>query len=224
MAPVSGGPPRHAPPSPPPPGLTADLDGLAGHLDRVVPTKTGDNLLIGTWNIRALSGYTHRWTARSEDSPKRDWHAMACIAQVLSRFDVTAIQETRRDTSALFAILSLLGPHYRVIASDVTEGGSGNGERLAYVYDTTRVQQAWSGRSSCHRAPRARCASSRAPPTPPGWCATADRLPEITAFAQWMRSWADRPKDWNHNLLVLGDFNIDRYQNPLWQEFFATGL
>src|SRR5688500_18520858 len=38
----------------------------------------------------------------------------------------------------------------------------------------------------------------------------AERLPEVTTFAQWMRAWADRRNDWNHNLMVLGDFNLDR--------------
>jgi hypothetical protein len=28
----------------------------------------------------------------------------------------------------------------------------------------------------------------------------AERLPEITAFAQWMHYWAVRPNDWNSNL------------------------
>lgn len=225
-----------------PPAVRRDLDGLAAELDRVVPAKDLTNLLIGTWNVRALGGYTDRWTARSGDSPTRDWHSMACIAQVLSRFDVTAVQETRRDTSALFAVLSLLGPDYRVIASDVTEGGPGNGERLAYVYDTTRVQP--SGLVGEIVLPEDADGPVRQfarTPYAAGfvrkdvefilttvhvlWGArSADRLPEITAFARWMRSWADRPKDWNRNLLVLGDFNIDRYEDPLWQEFFATGL
>ncbi len=142
-SPATGGPPARTPPFPVPSAVAADLAGLSGYLGRSVPAKAGQNLLIGTWNVRALGGYTDRWTARSGDSPKRGWHAMACIAEVLSRFDVTAIQETRRDTSALFPVLSLLGPDYRVIASDVTEGDQGNGERgtrNGYVYDTTRVQ------------------------------------------------------------------------------------
>ncbi|MBG6185635.1 exonuclease III, partial [Arthrobacter sp. CAN_A214] len=52
----------------------------------------------------------------------------------------------------------------------------------------------------------------------------ADRLPEITAFAQWMHAWAKRPDDWNENLLVLGDFNLDRIGNPLYEAFISTGL
>lgn len=53
---------------------------------------------------------------------------------------------------------------------------------------------------------------------------TEDRLPEVTAMANWMRAWADRPNDWNQNLLVLGDFNLDRLGNPLHQAFASTGL
>ncbi len=57
------------------------------------------------------------------------------------------------------------------------------------------------------------------------WGESADqRLPEITAFANWMRAWADRRGDWNNNLLVLGDFNIDRLGNALYEAFVSTGL
>jgi exonuclease III len=225
-----------------PSAVSDELHRLQAEMDRVVPAKNDTNLLISTWNVRALGGYTQRWSARSTDSPKRDWHSMACIAEVLSRFDVIAVQETRRDTSAMFAILSLLGPTYRIITSDVTEGDRGNGERLAYVYDSTRVQP--SGLvgeivlPSVVESPARQFART---PYAAGFVrndvefilttvhvlwgeSPEERLPEIAAFAQWMRSWADRPKDWNHNLLVLGDFNIDRHDDPLWREFFSTGL
>jgi hypothetical protein len=37
-------------------------------------------------------------------------------------------------------LLERLGPNWRVIASDVAEGSAGNGERLAFLYDSDRVQ------------------------------------------------------------------------------------
>ncbi|WP_245762437.1 hypothetical protein [Mycetocola miduiensis] len=37
-------------------------------------------------------------------------------------------------------------------------------------------------------------------------------------------SLADRPRDWNDNLLVLGDFNLDRIGDPLFEAFVSTGL
>ncbi|MBT2597998.1 hypothetical protein [Arthrobacter sp. ISL-72] len=49
----------------------------------------------------------------------------------------------------------------------------------------------------------------------------AKRLPEATAFAKWMRDWADRPNDWNTNLMVLGDFNLDRIGDPLYEAFIS---
>ena len=230
------------PPGPMPDHVAADLAGLRAALDQQVVPRTDDNLLIGTWNIRHLGGYSDTWTAGERDSPKRDWHAMAAHAEVIRRFDVTAIQETRRDTSALFAILALLGEDFRVIASDVTEGDKGNDERLAYLYDSSRVQP--SGLvGEIVLPPEADGEAKQFARTPyaAGFVRNdiefilttvhvlwgkrpADRLPELTAFAEWMRSWADRPKDWNRNLMVLGDFNIDRHEDPLWQAFFATGL
>lgn len=52
----------------------------------------------------------------------------------------------------------------------------------------------------------------------------AERLPGVTAFARWMRNWVDRPNDWNHNLMVLGEFNQDRIGDPLYEAFINTGL
>lgn len=37
-------------------------------------------------------------------------------------------------------MLELLGPNWRVIAFDVAEESAGNGERLAFLYDSDRVQ------------------------------------------------------------------------------------
>lgn len=59
---------------------------------------------------------------------------------MISRFDVVAVQESRRNPKALKHLLTTLGPQWQINISDVTEGSTGNGERLAYVYDTDRVQ------------------------------------------------------------------------------------
>ena len=155
---------------------------------------------------------------------------------------MTAVQETRRDTTALFALLARLGPRYRVIASDVTEGGPGNGERLAFIYDSERVQpsglvgeivlpaDATSDVDQFARTPYAagfvRADTEFILTTVHVLWGKApkDRIVELTAFATWMRRWADRPSDWNRNLLVLGDFNLDRTDDPLFNAFVSTGL
>ena len=61
------------------------------------------------WNIRALGDLTAKWLAGAKDSPKRDWHTVACLAEVISRFDVVAVQESRRNPLALKRLLASLG-------------------------------------------------------------------------------------------------------------------
>lgn len=230
------------PPGPVPAEVAGDLGRLLTALDAQIPAKTDTNLLVGTWNLRAFSDLTHKWRSADRDSPKRDWHSLACIGAIIDRFDVTAIQEARRNTTALFALLSHLGPRYHVIASDVSEGGPGNGERLAFIYDAERVQPSGLvGEIVLPAGATSNVEQFARTPYAAGFVradvefilttvhvlwgkAPADRIAELTAFAAWMRRWADRPQDWNHNLLVLGDFNLDRMDDPLFDAFASTGL
>jgi endonuclease/exonuclease/phosphatase family metal-dependent hydrolase len=46
-----------------------------------------------------------------------------------------------------------------------------------------------------------------------------DRVPELKAIAEWLADWAEREFSWNHNLITLGDFNIDRAGDPLFEAF-----
>jgi exonuclease III len=39
-----------------------------------------------------------------------------------------------------------------------------------------------------------------------------------------MHEWAERTNAWSQNLIALGDFNIDRQDDPLWQALTSTGL
>jgi endonuclease/exonuclease/phosphatase family metal-dependent hydrolase len=219
-----------------------DLARIGEALGDTVPAKRPGNLLVGTWNIRAFGALTATWQAGPRDTPKRDWHAVQCIAEVIRRFDVTAVQEARRNPASMSCLLELLGPAYRLITSDVTEGERGNGERLAFVYDGDRVQpsglvgevvlphEAGSPSEQFARTPYAagfvrggvdfvlttvHVLWGKRP---------EDRIGELAAFASWMRDWAERPDDWNRNLLVLGDFNLDRRGDPLYTAFLSTGL
>jgi endonuclease/exonuclease/phosphatase family metal-dependent hydrolase len=207
-----------------------------------VPRRTSSNLLVGSWNIRALSGLTDSWDAPETASPKRDRRAIALIAAIVSRFDVVAVQEVRRDTTALRALLAALGPHWRFLSSDVTEGDAGNDERLVFLYDTRRVTPSGlvgelvlppgRGRAATQfaRTPYAASFSRGAAEVILTtvhviWDdVAAARIPEVTAFARWMRDWATRPHDWNTNLLVLGDFNLEGPGTPVYQAFVSTGL
>ena len=39
-----------------------------------------------------------------------------------------------------------------------------------------------------------------------------------------MAGWAADVNAWDHNLIALGDFNIDRKDDPRYQAFMSTGL
>jgi hypothetical protein len=77
---------------------------------------------------------------RTRRSPRRDLFDLRCIAEVISRFDIVAIEEAREDLSALRLVLATLGDSSGLIATDVTRGRAGNNERLVFVFDTRRVK------------------------------------------------------------------------------------
>ena len=67
-----------------PPELTDELNQLRAALDERIPAKALDrNLLIATWNIRALGGFTDKWRSAAKDSPARDRFSLLCIAEIL---------------------------------------------------------------------------------------------------------------------------------------------
>lgn len=215
-----------------------------------IPSKTTDsNLVVGTWNIQKLGGFYNDWSENSK-SPKRNLRALAIIAEIIKCFDVIALQEVLRDTSALrFLMDSFLGSHWAALMSDVTEGDKGNSERLAYLYDTRRVTP--SGLSGELVLPPSNEGSPQEQfdrtPYMVGFKAgeehftllsahirygdsPADRLPELVRFAtHTAKEIRDRTRAGlsreEPNLLVLGDFNIDKRQgNPLFDAFVETGL
>ena len=228
----------------PVPGVVVqDLEALGAALDAAIPPRTAGNLLVATWNLRAFGDLSRKWQAGPNHSPKRDWHAVACIAAITGRFDVIALQEIRRSTGALRFLLARLGTSWHIIASDVTEGAAGNGERLAFLYNAERIQpsglvgeivlppgMAGSTLQQFARTPyfagftRDGTEFTLASVHIRWGTKAAERLPEILGFAKWMRAWADRPNDWNSNLMVLGDFNLDRIGDPLFEAFVSTGL
>lgn len=101
---------------------------LKDRLIEWIPQRhVSENLLLATWNIKEFGG-------------RRDTDAVQYIAEVVSRFDVIAIQEVKEDLSGLEDLLDCLGSWYDAFYTDVTAGEAGNGERMAFVYDSRKVQ------------------------------------------------------------------------------------
>jgi len=94
------------------------------------PSDTSRYVRIATWNIRELDSSSYGY--RSQESK-------AYIAEILSHFDLVALQEVRRNLRALKDIRRLLGPNWAFIATDVTEGAAGNKERMVFLYNRDKV-------------------------------------------------------------------------------------
>jgi endonuclease/exonuclease/phosphatase family metal-dependent hydrolase len=90
---------------------------------RVIPRREQGKLLVATWNIANL-GAQHR---RDQD--------LSIIAEIVSWFDIVAMQECRENFGDLFDIQNKLPKPYRIIMSDA----SGNNERMAFVYDSRKL-------------------------------------------------------------------------------------
>ena len=233
----------------PPQAVRDDVSALKEYLASVVPAKRLDeNLLIATWNLRAFASLTREWTAGENDSPKRDLRGLLAIGEIIRRFDVIAIQEVKGDLRALRDLLRWLGRNWAFLMTDVNLGAAGNSERMAFLYDRRRVEtsglacelvvpEEWLKeiRSDALRRQFARtpyAVSFRAEEQTfilvtlhvNYGSDAAERIPELKGIARWMREWADRTNAWSQNLVAMGDFNIDRRDDPLWQAFTSTGL
>ncbi len=88
-----------------------------------IPDSADDNFRLLTWNIRNLNG-------------KKEDRAIEYIKEVCKNFDIIAIQEVKDDLDGLEKLQKALGTNYRFLFSDA----AGNSERLAFVYDSTKVQ------------------------------------------------------------------------------------
>ena len=234
----------------PPATVQRDLDALKLALDAQLPPLKTDNLVIGTWNITAFGDLSKSWRDMPGATPKRNFHAIACIADILRRFDVIAVQEVRGNIRALRYTLKLLGPDWSFLMTDVTEGSKGNDERLAFLFNLARVKP--SGLAAEIVIPEDDREELSIPTnsfqrqfvrTPYAVSflrgdktfilvtlhinygkSADDRIGELTSIARWMKNWARRTESFGQNLIALGDFNIDRTGDKLYEAFTSTGL
>lgn len=124
-----------------PRSVAYELAFLSDALDGAVPSKQLDrNLLVASWNIRELGRTNGKWATARGDTPKRNLADIHCIAEILSRFDVIAVQEVQDNLAALRAVMLCLGPEWGFQVTDINFGDAGDGERLAYLYDLRRVR------------------------------------------------------------------------------------
>ncbi len=227
------------------PQTAADIVRIRRRIQEAgVPPKVADqNLILATWNIR-MFGDIYPHFEENPYSPKRNLRAIAILAEIISHFDVVAVQEVRRNVQGLRVLLEFLGPHWGVILSDVNEGRAGNAERLAFLYDRRRVTPSglagelvlppeWGTQALRQFARTPYAVSFRAGETAfilvtvhirYGSGDPNERIPELEAFADWMARWNEQDTRYHEDLIVLGDFNIDRRGDPRFESFTSRGL
>lgn len=199
-------------------------------LDDAVPHRTLEKtLLLATWNLREFDS-----TKYGSRTPESYYY----IAEIIARFDLVAIQEVREDLSALNQLRRLLGPSYECFFTDVTEGKRGNGERMAFLFDSRKIKPG--GLASQMVLPPFQIKNekgevefkpaSQLVRTPfifgfkSGWTdftlttvhiyygeAEADnptRVEEIRQASNYLKRKSEDPFEWSRNLILLGDFNI----------------
>ncbi len=233
----------------PPEYIQEELQNLRNQLNTEISKKNEDNILIATWNIRAFGDLTQKWTADKKDSPKRDLHSLLCIIEILKSFDIIAIQEVKNNIKCLRDTLKLLGKDWSFIMTDVTKGDTGNGERLAFIYNNKRASL--SGLACEVVVPKEQFGNNISQNSLEGQFArspyavgfktknktfvlltlhviygdnSSDRVPELKAISDWMYTWAKQLKKRNQSLIILGDFNIEREGDIAYDAFTSNNL
>lgn len=217
----------------------ANLIELRQQLDTEVPRRSiFETLLLATWNIQAFGA-----SSRTEESL---WY----IAEILSRFDLIAVQEVKRDLGELDRVCKLLGPWWRYLVTDSSEGDGGNNERLAFLFDTRKVR--FGGMAGEIVLPPVKNqAGQMVNPdqlfrTPyiagfkTGWFdfmlstvhikfgenerADHGRLSEIREVAKFLAKRVTQSGTWSRNLILLGDFNIFDAESPTFRALTDAGF
>ncbi|HEX9991006.1 MAG TPA: endonuclease/exonuclease/phosphatase family protein [Chloroflexia bacterium] len=107
--------------------VAAQIDALRHYRDtepgRAIPPKATDRILLATWNVANLG---------VQERTDKDYQL---LGEIMSWFDIIAVEEVNDNLIGLRSICSHMPATYRVLVSDA----SGNNERLAFLYDTTKA-------------------------------------------------------------------------------------
>jgi len=110
------------------------LRALRAYLDHEVPPRDLERtLLLATWNIRdfGTDKFGHGWR-----TPEANYY----LAQIISAFDIVALQEIGDDLKVFRELEEMLGPTWEFVVTDTNSVSGGNNERMCFVYDTRKVE------------------------------------------------------------------------------------
>lgn len=107
---------------------------LKNQLHKEIPDKdTENNLLLATWNLKDFGKQNRRGFG------ERTLDSLYYIAEIISTFDIVAIQEIN-ELEKWERVMRILGPSWDYIATDIADSrAGGNGERMTFVFDKRKV-------------------------------------------------------------------------------------
>jgi len=197
--------------------------------EKMPEKKLTGNLILGTWNLREF-GNT-KYGGRMIES-------FYYIAEIISRFDLIAIQEVRDNLQDINSVCRILGNDWGIFTSVVTQGASGNKERLAFLYDkrtvsfrniagqvilpgaksptqfarspyVIRFQSGWLKFDIC----TAHIYYGKASKSSPEYKRRIKEIGELVDF--FKKFYVD--KNEANNIFILGDFNIENSQSDTYK-------
>ena len=225
--------------------LNAQREALRAYRDtkegRAIPGRADDRLLIATWNIANLGVQERR---------EKDY---ALIAEILSWFELIAIQESNDNLVGIHGIREQLPDYFRLLLSDA----AGNNERMTFLYDSRKVRQLEEVGELA--IPPSELAYIRLPDSEQGFegfdrnpylglfqagaftvqlanvhlyfgsasaVSVSRRKLETLAVAEWAERRRKSPYASSPNILPLGDFNLPKAEpgDPIYDELTSRGL
>lgn len=209
---------------------------LRSKLNQLVPEKTADkSMLLASWNIKEFGHLNERL-------PESYFY----IAEIISKFDLVAIQEVKSKLDDLLRVMKLLGSKWKYIITDITEGDDGNRERFAYIYDSRKVQPSGlSGEIVLWDSITQGSSIKQLKRTPAitgfqaGWKSfaiinvhlqpgqsteqTLKRKEEIRLLLKALEEKRQKKHLWSENLIILGDTNLYKEDTEMVQSFVESG-
>jgi hypothetical protein len=201
---------------------------------RIPSSKLDETINVAIWNIREFG------------KARRTLPAIHYIAEILGQFDLIALVELRNDLTDLGRVLTFLGPSWDVVYSDWIDDPGGNDERVAFLFDRRAVT--FNGLAAEIDAPRTKKAREyvadgsfwRAPymcsfrsgnfdfigiATHTRWGDSIDaRRTELQLLADWIDTRFRSQYAEDTDLIVMGDFNVPKLDDKLFNALTSKGL
>lgn len=218
------------------PSIAYGLLELKKRIDaaKIPPSKLDETINVAIWNIREFG------------KKRRTEAAIHYVAEILGQFDLIGLVELRDNLADLGSVLDILGPSWDVVYSDWMDDSGGNKERTAFLFDRRAVT--FNGLAAEIDAPREKEGTEyltqqsfwRAPymcsfragnfdfiviATHTRWGDSIEgREAELRMLADWIDSRFKNKYVEDHDLIVMGDFNIPQIGDQLFKALTSRGL